>query len=304
MAFFAYNRPSHTEAALRRLAACRRISEVQVILYSDAPKNEKSREGVELTRGVLREHATGLGARIVERETNMGLCGSISSAVTQLCAEYGRVIVLEDDLQVRPDFVDFMLQGLEKYRDEEKVMQISGFLYDIPVDAAGDGFFIPLTTTWGWATWRRAWESFSLAPEGVERWLADEGNTKGFDLGLDSRPYSSMLKDRLAGRNDSWGIFWWYAVHRKKGLVLYPKSTLVYNVGFDGSGTHCAPGSGFGAEGVADLDKPSLGNPITLPSIVEADVKVFGGVCGYLRASAPPPPAGWKGTLKRLLFGK
>lgn len=302
LAFFAYNRPSHADMALRSLARCRRISECQVILYGDAPKDEKNREGVSQTRAVLRSHAAGLGARVIERESNLGLCASISSTVTELCAEYGGVIVLEDDLLVRPDFVDYMLLGLDKYQDESRVLQISGFLYNIPVKTQYDGFFIPLTTTWGWATWKRAWDSFSMAPEGVEKWLADERNTKGFDLGLEGRPYSSMLRDRMAGRNDSWGIYWWFAVHRQGGLVLYPKSSLVYNNGFDGSGVHCAPGSRFDGLAPDDLDKPSLGFPIALPGSTAADMEVFGEICRYLRTvgvrAAPP---GLKERIKRFI---
>jgi hypothetical protein len=47
------------------------------------------------------------------------------------------------------------------------------------------------------------------------------------------------MEDRLAGRNDSWGILWLYAVSRSVGKVVYPLKTLVANEGFDGSDVHC-----------------------------------------------------------------
>ncbi len=56
----------------------------------------------------------------------------------------------------------------------------------------------------------------------------------------------AMLEDRLAGRNDSWGILWWYAVSRCGGEVVYPGKSLVWNAGFDGSGVHCGSGSALG----------------------------------------------------------
>ncbi len=46
----------------------------------------------------------------------------------------------------------------------------------------------------------------------------------------------------MSGRNDSWGILWWYAVSRQKRLVVYPSQSLVWNGGFDGSGIHCGNG--------------------------------------------------------------
>ena len=50
--------------------------------------------------------------------------------------------------------------------------------------------------------------------------------------------YFSMLEAQLAGKVDSWAIRWYLSVFMKKGIVLYPKTSLVKNTGFDGSGTH------------------------------------------------------------------
>lgn len=238
VAFFSYNRPDHTRRALEALARCRRLRDCDFYFFSDGPRTEPVRPKVEATRQVLREFAPIFNARLLEQPENLGLATSIVTGVTQLCAQYGRVIVIEDDLVVSDDFLDYMIQSLGRYENEPRVKQVGGLTLSPPKNMSADAFLLPVTTTWGWATWQRAWEAFSWHPIDLERARQDPSWRELFDLG-GSYSYFSMLEDRLAGRNDSWGILWWYAVSRQNGLVVYPTHSLVRNVGFDGSGIHC-----------------------------------------------------------------
>ena len=80
--------------------------------------------------------------------------------MTSLCEKYGCVVVVEDDLEVSPDFLKFMFNALERYSDDEDVMQVAGHTIAPPDDLKKDAFFLPITTTWGWGTWDRAWKHF------------------------------------------------------------------------------------------------------------------------------------------------
>ena len=238
IALFTYNRPNHTQKVLESLSYCRRLDECSLYIFCDGPKNNEQLKNVNASRQVVESFAGPLQAKIIFRDENLGLAHSIVSGVTELCGKYGRVIVIEDDLELSPSFIDFMLQALDRYQDDELVYQISGFMYPIKTPDMPDVFFLPVTTTWGWATWDRAWKKFDWNATGYQKLLSDKKIRSAFDLD-DSYPYSNMLKQRLIGKNDSWGILWWYAVFSVQGLVLYPGRTLVYNNGFDGTGTHC-----------------------------------------------------------------
>lgn len=238
VAFFAYNRPDHARRALMALSECQRKEECEFYFFSDGPRLSHDESDIVSVRNVLHEFKKTFNAHIVEQETNQGLALSIVSGVTTLCEQYGRVIVIEDDLVVAPSFLHYMLESLERYETNEKVMQIAGCTLAPPKKIKSDAFFLPVTTTWGWATWRRAWQHFSWEPYDLENAKNDADWQRIFNL-RGAYNYSKMLEDRLAGRNESWGILWWYAVSRKKGLVLYPKENLVWNGGFDGSGVHC-----------------------------------------------------------------
>lgn len=238
IALFTYNRPHHARQAIESLSRCKRFKECKLFIYCDGPNLPDQIKNVIATRQVVKSFAKKLDADIIIQEKNIGLAHSIVYGVTDLCNRFGRVIVIEDDLLVSPSFIDYMLQALDRYQDEDNVYQISGFMFPVDCPKHKDAFFLPFTTTWGWATWDRAWKKFDWNATGYQKIFSDKNVRKRFDLD-GSYPYYDMLVDRFSGKNDSWGILWWYAVFSVWGLVLYPGRTLVCNKGFDGTGTHC-----------------------------------------------------------------
>jgi len=147
------------------------------------------------------------------------------------------VIVVEDDLEVSPTFLRFMNAGLERYADNDRVMQISG--YQFPVELPPRPLFFSFPTSWGWATWARAWQHFDADAKGYSALAADKALRHHFDLD-GSYPYFEMLERQRKGQVDSWAIRWHLSVFMRDGLVLYPGRSLVRNTGFDG-GTHGGP---------------------------------------------------------------
>jgi len=264
VAFFAYNRPEHTKRALHALAQCHKFDECEFYLFSDGPRTEAAIPSVIETRRILQEWAVNHKARVIEQTKNLGLAKSIVTGVTDLCQRYGRVVVVEDDLVVSPDFLAFMIEALGRYHADERVMQVGGFTISAPPNLGEDAFSLPVTTTWGWATWARAWAYFSWQPEDCEIAKHDEEWKKLFNLN-GAGPYSSMLEDRLTGKNDSWGILWWYAVSRKRGLVVYPAQSLVWNGGFDGSGIHCGSGDFLEQGDMSRYLQASSGKTVRFP---------------------------------------
>jgi len=238
IAIFTYNRPHHTRQVLESLFQCKRLDECKLFIYCDGPKHPDQVENVITTQKVVQLYADKMDSEVTIQEKNIGLACSIVSGVTDLCNRFGRAIVIEDDLIVSPSFIDYMLLALDRYSNEERVYQISGFMFPIDCSTHQDSFFLPFTTTWGWATWDRAWKKFDWNASGYQKLLSDRDTRNRFNLdGV--YPYYDMLINRFSGKNDSWGILWWYAVFSAGGLILYPSKTLVINRGFDGTGTHC-----------------------------------------------------------------
>jgi hypothetical protein len=237
IALFVYKRPDHTRRTIEALMQCPGFNESSLYVFCDGAKRAKDREVVEQTRSVVRA-LVGDRAIITESADNQGLANSIIAGVTQLVNEFERVIVLEDDLVVSPGFLGFMNQALEHYKDEDRVMQVSGYMFPVPefVDRT-EAMFLPFTVSWGWATWRRAWKFFDPEATGWEVLKIDWQMRKRFNLD-GSYDYFSMMQNQFAGKCDSWAICWYWSVFQHNALVLFPPRSLVSNTGFDGSGTH------------------------------------------------------------------
>ncbi len=287
IALFAYNRPRHLHEAVDTLAHCRRFDECHLHVFCDGPKGEHDEAGVRAAREVAADWSRRIPVRVVHRDRNLGLARSVVTGVTELCDTHGRVIVCEDDQQFGPDYLDYLLNGLDRYADEPSVFQIAAYMFPVEHAAAPDGFFLPLITTWGWATWQRAWRIFDWNATGALEQLAADAVRQRFNL-RGTYPYSRMLEDRLAGRNDSWGILWWWSVFRANGLVLHPRRSLVWVGGFDGTGTHCGSRGGEDEAVRQDVHRFRFDAPFQYPDTVATDEPAFVRILDYLRAKQRP----------------
>lgn len=238
IAFFAYRRPEHTRRSLESLARNEMAKNSELFIYCDAQKHEKDCAVVAEVRKVIRSKQWCGTVHIIEREKNLGLANSIISGVTELCDRYGKVIVLEDDLVLSPYFLVYMNTALDLYEHESKVMQISGYMFPVNLEPlVTDAIFLPFITSWGWATWQRAWIYFDPKSLGYEK--LRNSNKLRYEFNLNnSYPYFNMLKAQIKGRIDSWAIRWNLSVFMAEGLILYPTQSFITNTGFDGSGTH------------------------------------------------------------------
>lgn len=264
IAIFVFKRPTHTRRLLESLQANPDFLQSPIYFFADGARNVKEQIDVNSVRQLIEEFAHPQKT-VIHAPANQGLAKSITQGVTQLCAKYGRAIVVEDDLVVAPNFLGYMNTALTRYAEADQVMQISGHMFPVNLQATTDAVFMPVTTSWGWATWHRAWIHMKKTPESAIEQLASRKWRYQFDL-QGAFPYARMLVQRLQGKNNSWAIWWYYQVFSNGGLVLHPTRSLVNNEGFDGSGTHCAD------KEVAQIDLDSTCIS-TYPELVAADMR-------------------------------
>ncbi len=118
------------------------------------------------------------------------------------------------------------------------MFQISGFNFYSSRNPSNTSYFLPVTTSWGWATWKNKWNFFQTNPKHALELLKNSQINQAFNLDS-ANIYSDMLYAQLVSKKiDSWAIRWWWSVFERKGLVLYPDQSLVANVGFGEESTH------------------------------------------------------------------
>lgn len=237
---FVYNRPVHTQKVIEALASNPESKSSKLFIFSDGPRRNVDIEKVNEVRAICRKVEGFESFELECSESNSGLSFSIIRGVSKIIAKYGSAIILEDDLLVNVNFLEYMNHSLQKYQNESNVASIHAYQYPINNKNLPDTFFIKGADCWGWATWERAWNLFQedgclLRDQLVERKLVRE-----FDFNH-SYPYFQMLEDQIGGKNNSWAIRWYASAFLADKYTLYPKISLVKNIGLDGTGTH----SGF-----------------------------------------------------------
>ena len=243
---FVYNRPLHVRRSIESLLANELAKESELYIFSDAAKDEATQPNVNEVRQFIHSIKGFKEIHYVERTDNWGLARNIIDGVTRLVNEYGRVIVLEDDLIVAPYFLQFMNDALETYKDEDNVCHIQAC--DFTKDPIlPDTFLIKWTGSWGWATWKRAWKIFN--PNGQE--LLDELIKRKLTYRFDFNGkygYTRMLRNQIKGKNNSWAIRWNASLFLADKLSLNVGKSLIQNEGFDGSGTNCGSGNLYASD--------------------------------------------------------
>jgi hypothetical protein len=238
---FAWNRPAHTRKTLESLERNYLSKESELFVFVDGPRGNFSKEQIEKineTKRIIREKQWCGMVHVAEKEKNVGLANSIIAGVTDVINKFGKVIVLEDDLFLSKNFLQYMNEALDRFEKEEKVMQISGYMHPINISLAADCFFLPTINSWGWGTWKRVWDNFDVEANGFATLKKNKELRKRFNLS-GAYPFYKMLRSQVENGVDSWAIRFYLSVFMQDGLTLYPKYTLVKNIGMDGSGIHC-----------------------------------------------------------------
>jgi hypothetical protein len=292
IALFAYNRPAHLARVAQALSANPEAAASRLYVFSDAPKRDADRAGVAEVRAQARALRGFASVELVEQRENQGVARSITGGVARLTAEFGRAIVLEDDLLPSPHFLRYMNDGLSAYADDERVISIHAYSYPV-AGRLPDTFFLRGADCWGWATWKRGWDLFETDGRRLLRDLEQRNLLREFDFG-GTYPYSRMLRDAIEGRNDSWAIRWYASAFLQGKFTLYPGSSQVQNIGADGSGIHVGSTSRFQhAAWGAELD---VGN---IP--VQESREARRAFAGYLAGLRPSMAARVLRGLRRLV---
>jgi hypothetical protein len=234
---FVYKRPEHLRSTLDSLKRCEGFDGSKVIVFGDGAKTRSEHDAVEAARRIALEQL-GSQAEYHFRDKNAGLAASVINGVGEVTRRFGRAIVLEDDLELASNFLTYLNSALDRYAEENNVYQISGQLFDTPeFRDRNSALFLPFTTSWGWGTWRRAWDRFDPLACGWEQLKADRALRSRFNLD-GCYDFSTMLERQMVNLGDSWAIRWYWSVFRNDGVVCFPPTSLVRNTGLDGSGTH------------------------------------------------------------------
>jgi hypothetical protein len=236
IALFVYNRPEHTRRTIKFLQQNLLAEESRLYIFSDAAKDPNNQKLVDEVREIIRTVDGFKHVELIERKSNLGLANSIIDGVSRLVKDYGKVIVFEDDLISSMYTLQYFNDALNRYQDEEKVMHIGAYMYPLKEENLPETFFYRAATSWGWATWDRAWKNFEPDIDLIISRFDDE---KKNQFSIDgTMNFWKQIQEFKSGKNNSWAIRWYASIFLKGGLTLNPSKSLIDNIGHDGTGIH------------------------------------------------------------------
>lgn len=235
---FAFNRPENLEKLLSSLSVSRLAKESDVFFFVDGPRNNIDFDKIRQCIEVISKYECFFHSIEINRSTiNKGLAESLIGGVSEVIRKYNKVIVLEDDLIVSKDFIEYMNHSLDLYENIERINSVSGFSTLINCDESNKvNYFHPRPCSWGWGTWKSKWEKcdWNYRPRGFmeKLWLWNKCRKAGQDV-------FRMYRNQNNGTINSWAIRWTIHAIRGDQLVSYPFISRVSNSGFGESATHC-----------------------------------------------------------------
>ena len=142
---FVYNRLHHLDRLFNSLQRNDLFKKSKVLIFSDGPKNQIDKDKIDKVRELLKERLIPQNSEIIENDVNLGLSRNVIGGLNKTFQIYDRAIILEDDLELSPFFLNYINDALNLYATSENVASISGYMYPIsPKKFSGNYFFLKL----------------------------------------------------------------------------------------------------------------------------------------------------------------
>lgn len=245
---FAYNRPEHLRKTLTWLSQNEHADESVLYIYCDGAKDNASPEQLEkvlAAREVARSKQWCKEVHIVESEKNKGLGTSIISGVTEIVNQYGKVIVLEDDLQTSPLFLDYMNKCLDHYETRKTVFSISGLSRPhperfYPADYPYDVYVSLTHHPTGWATWEDRWKQVDWSAQNYKVLQENENIRRAFMRG--GEDWWDELRRQQENHLNIWSVRFCLAHFENHAVSICPIVSYINHIGWDCEATNAIGG--------------------------------------------------------------
>jgi len=271
--FIIFNRPEITNISFKEI---RNYKPTKLYIAGDGPrqKNKKDEYLVKKTRKILEKIDWKCEKKIMFNEKNLGCKVAVVKAIDWFFEKEEKAIILEDDCVPSKDFFKFCQILLERYKNDNKIISITGSNF---VDSNNDEesyYFSKYFNPWGWATWREKWKLYDLQlsfwPEykQTKKW---KDNLPNFTERLF---WYKKINDTYLNKIDTWDYQMIALAFYKNLLTIAPKKNLIKNIGFGNDATHTVISNKF----LEDLSIENLDNikhPKNIIQNLKADRSIF-----------------------------
>ena len=264
--FLIFNRMDTTQLVFNEI---RKIKPKYLYVAADGPRSHKPNEKqkCEEARSIVNQVDWDCEVIKLFRDENLGCRKAVSAAIDWFFDEVEEGIILEDDCLPNPDFFRFCEYMLDYYRDDHRIMHISGCNLQYGKQRGNASYYISKhPNIWGWATWRRAWKYMDVDMKTFPEFKRLKKMDDILRHHRRQSRYMSILSKVFKGV-DTWGFQWTYAVFTQSGLSVNPNKNLISNIGFGTQSTHAY----YKKSKLANVPLENLDQEITHPEFFMPD---------------------------------
>lgn len=243
---FVYNREKELKLLIESIKENVLTSDSRLFIFSEAPKsnNQIDEEKVKVVRRIIKKINGFKSVNIFESNEHKGLSVSVISGVTKVLKEYGRAIVLEDDLVLSSNYLEYMNQALSYYENDNNIISVSG--YTLPLKSINknkDYYFGYRASSWGWGCWWDQWKNIDWSLSDYSEILKKRSEQRKFNKG--GSDLTRMLKNQQSGKIDSWAIRFCFHQYKNNLKTVFPTVSKVVSTGFSKDATNTVGATRF-----------------------------------------------------------
>ncbi|MDH6099438.1 glycosyltransferase family 2 protein [Anabaenopsis sp. FSS-46] len=234
--FLIFRRPDLTAQVFEQIRAAK---PAKLLVVADGPRNAQEAPLCEQARKVTEQIDWECEVLRNYSDINLGCRDRVSSGLTWAFTQVEEAIILEDDCLPHPSFFPYCQELLERYKSDTRIMQIGGTnLFNSNLHGYYQYFFSRHFTSWGWATWKRAWQHYDK-----DLHLFQLLNSRNQLANIWTNPNERTIRqkqmlDVLNNKIDSWAYIWSFSCAAQNAFSILPVCNLIQNIGFGLDATH------------------------------------------------------------------
>lgn len=237
--FIIFNRPDTTKRVWDALSEAK---PPRIYIAADGPRpgRESDKQKCEETRSITENINWDCEVKRLYRDSNLGCGKGISEAISWFFRHEEMGIIIEDDIVPHPDFYDYCDTMLEKYKDDNAIQQIAGHNAFYGGYTSNVSYYkSSLFHMWGWATWRRVWNTYEYDTSKIER-NQFEYSLFARDLSIKCKRYWMYVFDMMRNHkaDDIWDFQFYFNQIMNKRYSIVSYKNLTRNIGFNQDATH------------------------------------------------------------------
>lgn len=236
---FCYNRAAKLKTCIEALLKNPECASMDIVFFSDGYKKEADKQGIMEVRAYI-DSLTGFRNVIKHyRDRNYSTGPNFQTGLTFLSENYDEFIVVEDDLVVSPNYIKYLMDGLDFYRKDKSVFCITAYVFPITKEKTYpyDTIVYKRFCSYGWAGWADRFDTVIWDKDQLQHMM---DTSPGFKKRMNAEGYDlvRMLKKQISGVISTWDVQLQAHVAENQLKVIYPVLSKVSNIGFDEESTN------------------------------------------------------------------